>query len=205
MQTRPKWLARTVLLLLIGLLASTIALASATGAGAVILPFLVQTASGTPSPTPYTSCSVAIPAGYPTPSPVCRTVTPSPEPSASASPSASPTEKPRKKKKPGAGESTITLAYRLKADTFTGLVDSRGKCEDLRRVVIYKDLKGKKDEVVGRDITDSDARFTVPTRNPAGNYYAKAPRSISIGYATQVDCEAIKSDVLTIAKPKPTS
>lgn len=161
--------------------------------------------AASPSPTPYTSCMASIPPGVPNPpSPICRTVTPTPQPSASTSTSPSPSPSPSKKppKKTGPATSTITLVYRTRTAEFVGAVDSRGKCEDLRRVVVYKVQTGK-DAVVGRDITDEKARYSVSKKQAAGRYYVTAPRSVSIGYATQVDCELIKSEEIKVAKPKP--
>lgn len=198
--TPPKGPARIVLLFSIGALALTIAVVSATGVEAVPLPTVMQTTTDSPSPTPSTSCMVAIPPGYPTPEPLCTTVTPAPEPSPSASPSESPTNNP-KKKKPGEDAPKVTLAYQNRNDVFTGLVNSTGKCEDLRRVMVYKVQKGK-DATVGKDFTDERARFTVPKKGAVGRYYAKAPKSVSIGYATQVDCDALKSEVLVLTKTK---
>ena len=81
-------------------------------------------------------------------------------------------------------------------------MESTGKCEELRRIVIYKVLKGK-DEVVGKAITDSEDHYKVDKGKVEGRFYAKAPQSVSIGYATQVECEGLRSR--TIAASTPTS
>ena len=78
-----------------------------------------------------------------------------------------------------------------------GTIDSTGKCEDLRRVRVYR-VKDGKDEVVGKDITDEVASYSVHVADAKGRYYVKVPQSVSIGYATQVDCDRIKSKPIEV-------
>lgn len=184
--------ARIVLGFLVAV--TSLAIVSASAVGAMTGPLPLQT--GEPAPSPSTSCMVAVPPGAPTPSPLCQTVTPSPVASASESPDPEQTSKPPKgKKKP---KYSVTIVHRRKAASFVGEVTATGKCQELRRVYVFKLLKGK-DERIGKAITDSTARYSVAAPEARGEYYAKAPASVSVGYATEVECEQLKSKPITVS------
>ena len=195
MDTAQKRPARIVLGLLIAVLGLALGLMSASGVGARTLGAVFATEAPAATPTPYTSCPISIPSPVPTPAPICKTVTPSPAPQPEPSSSPSPTKSP--KKGPKAPIHTVTIDYRTKAARFVGEISANGKCEDLRRVIVLKVRDGK-DERIGKAFTDASARYSLDVTKPAGRYYAKAPASVSIGYANQVDCERLKSQPVKV-------
>lgn len=181
-----RWPARIALLIGVAMVAAILGTWDARGGPEGSFPAAMQTTSA--SPTAKTTASPSPteePCEFdPAPRPIC----PEPEPELSASPSGSPS--------PGGDEperhaSEITIKY--VAPAFKGVVKTATKCKGQRQVVVRRIRKGP-DQLIGRDTTGADGKWSVREPGANGRYYAKVLRRAFTSSGTQVVCRGDRSE-----------
>ncbi len=85
-------------------------------------------------------------------------------------------------------DSRVTARYGPVVHKFLGEVFSARKvCRVERTVNLFKVRLGP-DRFVGSDLTNASGVWKIPRANPHGNFYARAPRSVTVTYGHSHTC-----------------
>jgi hypothetical protein len=95
-------------------------------------------------------------------------------------------------------DSNVTIRYGALVHKFLGHVGSpREVCRVERTVNLFKVRPGL-DRFIGTDLTNSSGVWKIPRANPHGNFYARAPRTVTVTYGHSHTCLGDRSPTIFV-------